>query len=122
MNKFMFYVTMPFRKSYWIMNEKYNHQWDLLINKLAGSNKFIVDERDILLNNTIYTCRLGNETIWLSNYPYSCFTSYNDNTSTKGSVRPSRYTIYKLAIKLKKDIGIDLINAKESYGGIKYGA
>ena len=46
---------------------------------------------------TKHTVRLGPLTIWISNYPYNCFTSYN---LIDLEVRPSRKLIYQLREKL----------------------
>jgi hypothetical protein len=71
------------------MNERFSKNWDLHLNYLLDNFEF----------TNIETCSayLGNEHIWIENYPYDCFTPYLHNAI---GFRASRLTILRARKKL----------------------
>lgn len=101
LKKLIDYIIIIIDLRFWIMNYHYDSGWDKTLNELMKKHIFIhVDE---------YVSLLGNTYIWVSNYPYACFTksrNYLDPSEKpyKLEVRPSRYTIYKARKKYLDDI------------------
>lgn len=96
MDKFIFYLTLPFRVIFGglgFMNYIYNKEWDAKFQSLLKDNDF-----EIISN---YEARLGDHILWIENQPYACFyfdVVLNDKITIK--VRPSRYAIHKGLKKL----------------------
>lgn len=45
MNKIFFYLTIPFRPSYWLMNYKYSSEWsEFFINSVKSNDCDIMDD------------------------------------------------------------------------------
>lgn len=95
MRKILFYLTLPFRSKYWIMNNSYSREWDEILNKLMDKYKF-VHERECV-------AALGDTEIWVANHPYASMALYVMLNPNLDSKRPSRYTIYKAYKKLKQE-------------------
>jgi len=92
-----FYLTMPFRPIYWIMNKSYNKEWDLKLTNLLNEHEFT--------NITYYHASLNGIAIWIANHPYASFTcTFDINHNLMITVRPSRYTIYLANKKLQKEL------------------
>jgi len=69
--------------SYWLMNEKFNKEWDTRVNYLLDNYKFTKTDG--------YRGTIDGVDIWVENHPYSSFT-----LDTKlGRYRPSRSTVAK---------------------------
>lgn len=77
--------------NYWVMNDRYNEQWDKKLNELLDKYDFT--------NIDWASADLGNNKIWVANYPYSCFIPYD--FANKANIRASRLTI----LRAKKKIG-----------------
>ena len=93
MNDFMYWIRVLINPAFWLMNDPYSEQWDRRFNELAKAHKFKPGK-------THHTAYLGDQEIWVANYPYAAFKPFVDR-----SVRPSRVTIFKAKMKLKHDIG-----------------
>jgi hypothetical protein len=78
--------------SFWLMNYQYSKDWDSTLNHLMDNHNFIIKDK--------YTAVLGGKNIWIANHPYASFTEY-DYINDK--VRPSRKTIFKAMMKLKRE-------------------
>jgi hypothetical protein len=90
----------------WLMpsmlaNNKFDSEWDKLLNELLDSGEPIVlcypDDPEQ------YTCRIGNVRIWLRNFPYASFSGYNAYGSY-GLKSPSKKTAARLITRLEKDL------------------
>ena len=91
---FLFFITHP---SYFIMNEKYSKEYDMLFNKLLDEYEFY--------DYDYHTIKLGNTTFWIRNIPYSCFTTHESHLTgymDDKELRPSRRSIHKALKKLTK--------------------
>lgn len=86
-----------FIPSYWTMNYPFSLGWDIYLRSLMRDHKVIRRSR-----HTVY---LGDQAVWIENYPYAFGTPYVDSKNEIEKIRPSRLTIYEL----KKKIEIDLI-------------
>ena len=99
-----------FNYNYWIMNHKYDKEWDRTLRSLMKTEKFeqvntfgfTRSECQEEFEPTKYLVRLGSHNLWISNYPYACFIKNMKLPSE--CVRPSRNTIYKLWKKLNEEI------------------
>lgn len=91
MKKLLLTFHFILNPKWWSMNYSFNKGHDILLNKLLDKYEF----KEI----SQYTAKLGNYTIWISNYPYAVGI---DNLYRVG--RPSRYTIYKMNKHLEKAI------------------
>jgi len=78
-----------FHPRFWIMNNPYNKEYDKKLNEML--DKYELEDVGR------YTGKLGNKTLWLSNYPYSYGTLYEE--SLYGGMRASRMTILRLREK-----------------------
>ena len=85
-----------FHSSYWIMLYPYSKEWDDQLNMLMECNTF--------KRKNEFIADLGNQEIWIKNYPYACFRPINPGCLRPEVIRPSRGTIYKAWKKLRKDI------------------
>ena len=83
---FLFFLVRP---SFWLMNNPYCPSWDKRLNNILKEHEF----------EKITDCRykLGDEVIWVENYPYACMRPYDID------IRPSRMTIYKAWKKFNQD-------------------
>jgi len=81
------------------MNYKYDANWDKKVNDLLDRNEFKVND---LHGAPVAprTALIGDCSIWLGNYPYA----YGLNWDPRISVRPSRYTIWRIRQRYKWDI------------------
>jgi len=79
---------------WWFMNYKYGANWDKKVNDLLDTNEFKVNDPQGR------TALIGDCSIWLGNYPYA----YGLNWDPRISVRPSRYTIWRIRQRYKWDI------------------
>jgi len=82
-----------FKPEYWIMNYRYNKDFDELINRLLDTYELIETHR------FGYTCKLGDTEIWIGNIPYAFVTLYNTELP---NYRPSRLTIQRLLKRYEK--------------------
>jgi len=89
---YFFVILSP---SYWLMNDKYDKEWDRELNRLMDSNKFI--EIDT------YTAEIGGVVVWIVNQPYGTMCRYEDRVGPLKH-RPSRWTIRRAIKKLENDI------------------
>jgi hypothetical protein len=97
----LFALTHP---SFWIQNHPFNKEWEDEFNKLMLNHKFEqIGE---------FTAKLGNKTIWISNYPYASFSDHDFETIYK--YLPKRLTRYKAMKKLEEDFRNSLTRAKSS--------
>lgn len=95
MRKLFFYLTLPLRPIYWVMNESYDKHWDDKLTELLSKYEF----RDI----TNYHASLGDNRLWISNHPYASFVfDLRINDDIIEEVRPSRYTLHIARKKLLK--------------------
>lgn len=94
MSKLGFYLTLIFRPSFWVMNERYSASWDIELNHLMKQHSFKGCDS--------YTAQLDERLIWVANYPYGAFCPrYGMNNLP---FRPSRYTIYVAREKWESDM------------------
>jgi hypothetical protein len=82
-----------FKPEYWIMNYRYNKDFDELINRLLDTYELTETHR------FGYTCKLGDTEIWIGNMPYAFVTLYNTELP---NYRPSRLTIQRLLKRYEK--------------------
>jgi hypothetical protein len=75
------------------MNYKYDANWDKKVNDLLDRNEIKLDDFGGR------TALIGDCSIWLGNYPYA----YGTNWDASISVRPSRYTIWRIRQRVKYD-------------------
>lgn len=76
----------------WIQNDGYSGTWDEELNRLMKGERFVK-------TITRYHATIGGHLVWISNHPYSSFT-----TDEFGStVRPRRLTILRAHKKLMRD-------------------
>lgn len=85
--KSLIFILMP---NYWIMNEKYSKVWDKKLNELMDKGVFAYKNR--------FEAKLCGHTIWVENYPYSCFVPPHDS-----KFRASRLTILRARRKLQRE-------------------
>lgn len=90
MKDFFRNLQFIFRPNFWLMNDPYDKDWDNEFNMLLDEHTFS--------NIGEHTAKLGDTTIWISNYPFACFRKRNINK------RPSRLTILRAKKQLKLDI------------------
>lgn len=83
-----------FKPSYWLMNDDYSKELDLIINKLLDDNDFIITSK--------YVAKLGKFNIWIGNRPYACMVF--DSESYFRGKRPSRLTIKRGLKKLEQPL------------------
>lgn len=98
------FIFMP---HYWIMNNRYDEDWDKKFCELAEAHDFKPDcDLDQEFGNQTYTAFLGEYRIWVSNYPFAIFdfSGKRGQQYTMASIRPSRHTIAKFYKKLKTDL------------------
>ena len=96
--QFLLSLRFIFMPHYWIMNERYNKKWDIKLNELLDQYEFTnINYNSITKSFT--RAELGNQLIWIENYPYDCFRPYGSY-----HFRASRNTIYKAKKKLDKVI------------------
>lgn len=88
------FIFMP---HYWIMNYSYSKEWDKTLNKLLDTFNFMPDCDE-------YTATIGNQLIWIENYPCACFTPYGRGHA---SFRASRLTILRARFLLEKTLQKD---------------
>ena len=90
-----------FHPSFWIINKPYDEWWDQRFNELMDKYSFEEIGR--------YHATLGDEKLWIANYPYGCFEhcKYKFPFDIR-DVRPSRWTIYKARKKLEHDYYLSL--------------
>ena len=96
-NKVCLFLFFLFKPPFWLMNHPYHKEWDNKLLEIMDKYKFT--------DRQAYTAKLGNNLIWISNYPYDCFYPYQCLGPTF-NIRPSRMTIYKAKEKLEKLIKI----------------
>lgn len=87
---FVFLITHP---NYYIMNKKYNKEYDESFNKLLNEYEFSKYDG--------YTVNLGDIMLWVDNVPYSCFSLYTNDLVTS-RLRPSRRSIHRGLKKLNE--------------------
>lgn len=75
---------------FWIMNYPYSESWDKALNRLLD----VYDFSEI----GVYTAKLGDTKVWISNVPYAAFTP--QIRGLMEDVRPSRITIARALEKL----------------------
>lgn len=88
----LIHIWVIINPQYWFMNYSYNSIWDRELTRLMKNYDFKDYDR--------YTAKLGNTEIWIANHPYASFTEY---WIGRRSGRPSRFTICKAKMKLKRD-------------------
>lgn len=91
MKDFIKNLQFIFRTAFWLMNEPFNKEWDKKLNELLDKHEFTEKSK--------YTAKLGNYTIWIKNYPYSCFMPYSESEGT-APFRASRLTILRCKEKI----------------------
>lgn len=96
LKNFFLNLQFIFKPWYWIMNDQYSKEMDILMNELM--DKYTFTEYDY------YTAYLGNIEIWVTNAPYGCIVPWNSTINNTG--RPSRLTIQRGIRKLQKDCNI----------------
>jgi hypothetical protein len=115
---FFAHLQFIFKPSYWFMVGKYDKSWDKTLQQLAKEHDFV----PIYIENDM-TCRwtsLGDEHMWVGNYPFSFFTKEtirevirirgNENVyfyelrDPDTQSRPSRLTIHRLRNKVVADL------------------
>ena len=96
LQKFLFYLTVPFRPAYWAFAGVYNPFWDAHLLYMMEHHKF----RCALGDHPNTTVQLGDHDLFLEVYPVSAFRGVGDQEM----YRPSRYTIYLLSKKLKEEL------------------
>lgn len=89
MKDFFRNLQFIFRPNFWLMNDPYDKDWDNEFNMLLDEHTFS--------NIGEHTAKLGDTTIWISNYPFACFRKRNINK------RPSRLTILRAKKLLDRD-------------------
>lgn len=97
LKNFFLNIQFIFRPSFWLMNDPYSPLWDSQFNKLLDVHEFT--------NITDFTAFLGDQKIWITNYPYACFHPYG--WLGKEEFRPSRLTILRAYRKLKPHLITD---------------
>ena len=90
MKKFFLNLQFLFMPHYWIMNEPFSKEVDLLMNELLDKFEFTDIE--------YHTAKLGNTEIWIQNQPYSCMYPYVEGINRQ--YRASRLTIKRGLKKL----------------------
>lgn len=76
-----------FNPEWLFMNYSYSKEWDIKLNNLMDTDKFIGHDG--------YLTQIGGYELWIANYPYAAF-HYN-------GVRPSRKTIRRAKKRMKMD-------------------
>lgn len=92
--KFLLTIYFIINPKWWLMNDPYDKSWDKKINELLDTHLIKLDPQ--------YTARIGNNCIWVSNYPYAYGSSYNNFIGSTNH-RPSRYTIWRIRKRIKLD-------------------
>lgn len=98
--EFLFVLVNP---KYWLMFPKYNKEMDMwLLN--AMKHYPIEDARRYKYSNTLHEIKIDGKILWITNYPYNCFTyravrqelfNIEMTEDYHEAIRPSCYTIYK---------------------------
>ena len=92
---FILSLKFIFKPSYWLMNNPYNREYDLLLSRMLESYDFTDFDG--------YTAKLGPYLIWTANHPYASMTLYSLLSYNVDNVRASRLTIEKAHNKLIQD-------------------
>lgn len=82
-----------FRPDYWLMNNRFNKEWDDELKSLLDNYSF--------RNTGGHYADLGDTKIWVSNHPYASFTKDGNDK------RPSRLTIWRAKKILNKQIAFN---------------
>lgn len=88
----LIHIWVIINPQYWFMNNSYNSKWNEELTGLMENYDFKDYDR--------YSAKLGNTEIWIANHPYASFTEY---WTSERRGRPSRFTIFKAKMKLKRD-------------------
>ena len=91
---------------YPFMNDEYDREWDKKMLELLASDHKMVRGEDIETVR-MYTVKWGDTHVWIRNWPYSSFTTY-DNVVYRVKIRPSRLTMFKLAKRFERDLGFPI--------------
>lgn len=75
----------------WYQQNIYSSVWHSTLIKLMSENSFNRIDK--------YTAKLGEVELWVSNYPYACFSDYR----TRIALRPKRWLVLKLLDKYIED-------------------
>jgi hypothetical protein len=89
MKDFFRNLQFIFRPKFWLMNDRYDKDWDNEFNMLLDEHTFS--------NIGDYTSKLGDTEIWITNYPFACFRKRYINK------RPSRLTILRAKKQFDRD-------------------
>ena len=89
MKDFFRNLQFIFRPKFWLMNHRYDKDWDNEFNMLLDEHTFS--------NIGDYTSKLGDTEIWITNYPFACFRKRYVNK------RPSRLTILRAKKQFDRD-------------------
>ena len=87
-------LTIIFWPKIWLMNDRYNKDWDKKLNSLMKANKFE--------QGSEYDATIGGTKVWIANHPYASFSPRSLGENIK--VRPSRITILRAHRKLVSDL------------------
>jgi hypothetical protein len=83
------YFTILTRPSHWLRNEPTDLVWDEALNRL-------LDEFPVAKGSE-FTVTLGDNTVWVANYPYSYGNYYGNQFGGKvGKLLPKRTTVLRL--------------------------
>lgn len=121
-----------FHPSFWLMNVGYDREWDAKLRKLVedgatfgyNADDIYAKQRALagdefflsfnIANGLVHIAQLGDEFVWVANYPYAAFRPMenylndallnHDSPWKIGNARPSRATIYLLRQLLKKQL------------------
>jgi len=91
MSRFWFYLTLPFRPSYWLQFDTYSSVWDQELTRLLDDPDTAWGVRD-----AGFRIRIGGHEVWTANHPYGSF------RLEPIEVRPSRYTTYRAWNEMQK--------------------
>ena len=72
-----------------VRNFKVNEEWDIKLNQLLDDNEPVE-----ILNE--YYAKIGDQQIWIANFPYASFSGYGSNTRCL----PTRKTAVRLTERL----------------------
>ena len=98
-----------FKPKYWTMNNPYSAEWDKELNRLLDIETF--EHVPLCLGSKLlstHTVKLGNYTLWISNFPYSSFRPHT------AKFRASRLTIERAAKAYLKSKNINFSIMDES--------
>lgn len=115
---FFAHLQFIFKPRYWVMIGKYDKAWDKTLQQLAKEHDFV--PINIENDTTCGWASLGDEHLWVLNYPYGFLAkeTVHEVIRTRGkesiyfymkrdpdtSPRPSRLTIHRLRSKVVADL------------------